>query len=221
MEGTGQAASTGDAGTGGTPASSGGTPTPSAPPPAGGLSQEQVNRLVGEARTEGRSSGERSLLESLGVESVEALKATVTAAKEAEAARLTETERLTRERDEAKRLAEQAQARAEETMRLSRLETELLASGVKPERIPAALRLVDLSTVTVTGNEVTGAKEAAEKLVEQFPEWKGSAAASGSNGGVGAADASRGGPGSVGEVDFRTASREEYERELHRFGIRT
>ncbi len=77
----------------------GGQPPANEPKPNAGdqggktFSQDDVNTLVGNARKEGRTSGEKALLESLGLQSVDDLKGIIKAAKDAEEANKTELQK--------------------------------------------------------------------------------------------------------------------------------
>lgn len=76
----------------------GGAPASEQTPDAGAsggktFTQEEVNRLVGDARKDGRSSGEKSLLESLGLKSADDLKGIVQSAREAEEKNKTELQK--------------------------------------------------------------------------------------------------------------------------------
>jgi hypothetical protein len=121
------------------------------------------------------------------------------------------------EATEIKKLTERAQAAearadtlaADYTARTT-LEGALRDAGVKAERIPLALRLVDLAALEVNGTEVSGVTEAVETVRATSPEWFGRPVFS-------APDASHDGSG---HAEYRTASHAEYRRELARYNLR-
>jgi len=170
------------------------------------LSQGELDKIAGKARQEGRTAAERELMASLGVDSLDTAKARIQAAQAAEDAQKTELEKATEERNKAVAERERAEQLALNAVSMARLEGALRDAGLKPERIPAAMKLADLSTLKVEGTEVTGVAEAVEALKATSPEWFGA-----NKGGAPDASAPSGTP-----VDFRTdkeaASRELYEK---------
>lgn len=173
------------------------------------FSQADLDRIAGQSRSEGRTQAEKELLEKLGIADVDSAKAAIAAAKELEDAKKTEVEKLTEERNKAKAEAEEATKAAAGAVALARLEGSLRDAGIKPERIPAALKLADLSAVVVSGTDVEGVDKAVEGVKATSPEWFGKPAA--------APDASLGRPD---PTDFRTASKDERAKALEQYGIR-
>lgn len=95
-------------------------------------------------------------------------------ADKAHADAMSETERLKADRDAAEKRAADREAAADR--RLVAAEARLIAAGlnVRPDRVGALLRLVDLSGVDVTDGEPdAGAiKSAVETAIKDFPEWR-------------------------------------------------
>lgn len=175
------------------------------------LTQGDVDRLVGDARTKARTAAEKELLEKLGVPDFDAAAATIKAAKDAEDAGKTEAERLTAENERLKAEAERATKLATSTLALTRVEGALRDAGLKPERIQAAMKLIDLDSLKVEGTDVTGIAEAVERLKTETPEFFGTTRRT-------AADATGG--TDPGATDYRTAPREDVAKALRdRFGI--
>lgn len=74
------------------PGTNGGEQTPGSDEPK--LTQTEANRLIGQARKQGRESGLSDLLKELGFEKADDLKALITEARDRKAAELTEAEKL-------------------------------------------------------------------------------------------------------------------------------
>jgi len=176
------------------------------------LSQEDVNRLVGEARTSAKSSATKELLESLGVTDLDAAKAAIEAAKAADDAAKTEVERLTERATKAEADAEAERKRSTELLARTELKGALRDAGITPERIDAAMKLADTTGLVVDGTDVTGIPEVIEGVKALSPEWFGKQA-------PGAVDANQGG-GAGGEVDFRSASRDELKQAALALGVK-
>lgn len=104
-------------------------------------------------------------------------KAEADAAK-AEAAELrqaqeTEQETVKRERDEARVEAEQAKARADRLLIDTALRDAAAEAGVAPAKIRRFVRMVEREGLEIDSDgEVTGAEEAVETLLEEYPEFK-------------------------------------------------
>lgn len=176
------------------------------------FSQADMDRVAGESRTGGRSQAEKDLLAKLGVDSVEAAEAALKVVKDAEEANKTELQKATERADAAEKERDRASELALRSVALSRLEGQLRDAGINPERIPAALRLVDLANLKVEGTEVTGVPEAIESVKSTSPEWFGKPAPRT------AADAST---GETGDTDYRTADRSTVADVLYKeYGIR-
>lgn len=177
----------------------------------GKFTQEDLDRIAGSARTEGRTVAERELLKSLGVSDLDAAKSLLKAAKDAEDAQKTELEKAQAEVERLKTEAESARTEAHVSRATSALEIALRDAGINPERAEAAKRLVDLSTLKVEGTTVEGIDAAVAELKTTSPEWFGVKSVSPPN----ASD-----PGGSQLPDFRTASQDERDRALAAYGVR-
>ena len=175
----------------------------------GRFTQEDLDRVAGDARSEGRKVAERDVLKGLGVADLETAKATIEAAKKLEDDQKTESQKAQEEIVRLRGEAEAANAEARNSRIQSALELRLRDSGLNPERSVAAMRLVDLSKLDVKGVEVVGLDDAVTELKAQSPEWFGVRTSP--------PDASRGG---TAPTDFRTASPEERDKALAKFGVR-
>ncbi|MGH9917515.1 MAG: hypothetical protein ACRD6W_01380 [Nitrososphaerales archaeon] len=176
----------------------------------GKFTQEDLDRVAGEARADGRKSGEKELLKSIGVEDVETAKTALKTAKDAEDASKTESQKLQEENAKLKADTEAAQAEARATRVNTALALKIRDAGINPNRASAALKLVDASKLEVKGDEIVGLDEAVKELKAQSPEWFG---APGS-----IPDASGGGGNNA--PDFRTGSADDRDKALAKYGIR-
>jgi hypothetical protein len=176
------------------------------------FTQADLDRIAGEARANGRSTAETDLLKTLGVTDLDAAKALLAEAKAAEDAKLSEVERLTKERDEAKQEADRTLQTATQLLALTKLEGALRDSGINPERIPAAMKLVDTTGLKVDGLEVAGIPEAIEAVKASTPEWFGKVTPRPSS-----PDATG---GAVGDVDYRKASRDELAEAARKYNVK-
>ena len=175
----------------------------------GKFTQDDLDRIAGESRKDGRASAERELLKSLGVTDLDTIKVSIEAAKVAEEEKKTELQRSQEETAQLRAEAEAAKAESRASRVESALQLSLRDAGINPERAAAAMRLVDSSKLEVDGGEVKGLDEAVKELKSQSPEWFGPKFTP--------PDAS--GSGSP-PPDFKTASAEERDKELRKYGIK-
>ncbi len=175
----------------------------------GKFTQEDLDRIAGESRKDGRTVAERELLKTLGVPDLDSAKAALEAAKTLEDEKKTELQKAQEEAAKLREEAETARSDAKASRISTALELALRDSGINPERSSAAMRLVDLSKLEVNGADVTGLEDAVKDLKAQSPEWFGAKIsppdASGSSGGA---------------ADFKTASAAQRDKELSRYGIK-
>lgn len=133
------------------------------------FTQDEVNKLVAKARRQGGQSERKNLVETLGVESVDAAAEALRAQREAQEAEMSEAEKARAEAAEAKARAEAVEQQAREATLRANLTVELSKGRpINPERIDAALRLGVPHAVTLDSDDP--AAEAAEWLRETLPE---------------------------------------------------
>ncbi len=171
----------------------GGAPASEQAPNAGAeggktFTQEEVNRLVGDARKDGRSSGEKALLESLGLKSADDLKGIVQAARDAEEKNKTELQKAQdAATNAASALEEEKRQRVEEhdafTRRLLDGEIRIAASAavmdkdgkkvVRPafrkEALDDVTLLIDRTSITEKNGKFEGLDKALETLAKSKP----------------------------------------------------
>lgn len=176
--GTGQAGEGGNAdGAGGGDGAAVGSPAGTDPngdgqgPAKVEMTQEQIDAMIAKRIGQARKGWEKDLGDY------------------AEAQGQTEAERLTAERDAARRQAEEAVATANQRLVAAEAQTVALDAGANPKRVAALLRLTDLGDVDVSDSgEVDAAalKAAVTKALAEYPEFKADAqhgAQQGSSGG--------------------------------------
>jgi len=183
-------------------------PASSTPPSTAGISQEEVDRIAGQARTEGRSAAEKALLEQLGVSDLDAAKEALRVAKEVEDAKKSETERLQEQIKTLEEEKDRIASGALEALTNSKIELALKDAGIKTERLAAALRLADKSLIKSDGGEIEGVSEVVSGIKNESPEWFGAS--------LTAPDASG---GSSSSTDFRSADAQTVKRELAKLNI--
>lgn len=177
------------------------------------LRQGELDGIAGKARQAGRDAAEKDLLAKLGVADIDAATAIIAANKAAEDAQKTELQKAIERAESAEKEREAATKSATTILAVTRVEGSLRDAGVKPERLASALKLVDLSLVKVDGTDVSGVAEVVESVKAMSPEWFGPAKPGG------APDASG---GRLPVTDFRSATKEELDRELYeKYGVRT
>ena len=133
------------------------------------FTQDEVNKLVAKARRQGGQSERKSLVETLGVESVDAAAEVLRAQREAQAAEMSEADKARAEAAEALARAEAVERQAREATLRADLTVELSKGRpINPERVEAALRLGVPHALTLDSDEP--AAEAAEWIRETLPE---------------------------------------------------
>ena len=148
----------GQPGAGGTPP--GGDP-PRDNPPAKTFTQEEVNRMMGTARAEGRSTA----LEGVNLDQ---LRADAAKGKELQEAAKTDLERATARAEEAEKTAAAATASAQQTAVTSEIRVQASVLGGDPDAVAALVDRTGISYIGQTG-AVAGAKEAVEALLTAKP----------------------------------------------------
>jgi hypothetical protein len=96
-----------------------------------------------------------------------------------ERSKMDAAERAQAERDEARKQAEEATNSSKRAVAEARVETALLAAGIKQGRIDAVARLVNLDDVMGADDPKTAAADAVRQVLADFPEFKPTPGASG------------------------------------------
>lgn len=139
----------------------------------GKFTQEDLDRIAGASRTDGRDHATKELLKELGFEDLDTAKAARKAQTDAEEAGKTELQKALDRAAALELETEAAKSEARSVLVSTRLENELRDAGANPDRLALALRNVDATTLSVEDGKVTGAKEAVAALKEATPEWFG------------------------------------------------
>lgn len=160
-----------DGGGGGGPTPPAPAPTPPAPapapaaPPAGYLSQDEVNRISAQQKEEGKRAAEKAMADALGV-TLEEAKAIVERQKQAELAAMSDAERAKAEAETEKAAAVQANAEAQRILTGAKVTAALVASGV-----PAAkLELVGRMVVVAPDADDAAIQAAVDSIKTTMPE---------------------------------------------------
>jgi hypothetical protein len=143
-------------------------------------SQEELNRIAGNARKEGRQTAMSEVLKALGVEKVEDAQAIVAAHKQAQESQQTEAQKLQAKADAAEKKAQEAEGLARRAlvdtaiklgaMRLTvkQGEAEQVLRARNPELLLQVIGRADLQ-VDLASGQVTGVSEALTKLATSDP----------------------------------------------------
>lgn len=142
--------------------------------PGKALSQEDVNKLLGKVRDEGRKTGEKTLLEAAGFDSAEQLNEAIKELQTLKRAKLTDDERLKVDLDAAQKKLQDAETKSQQAAEAARVATinaeiaKLAASRFAS--VDAVLRLVDRGEIKVTEDgSVEGVSQALDKVAENYP----------------------------------------------------
>lgn len=147
------------------------------PPPAGAteqpvgstFTQEQVNKLMGSVREEGRKSAEHALLEKYGVKSQDEIAAILEAHRKGEADKLSELEKVQKEYAKAQARLQEIETENKNLKTRSAFDetvTELNLKFVNPKAAADAFILLDAAIVT---DESKGMKAAIKQLFDERP----------------------------------------------------
>lgn len=147
---------------------SGGKAKPPQEPDGSTFTQDDVTRIAAREKDQGKRSGQREILDMLGVESVDDVKSFMDKQREAEEARMTEADKAKKaaERDKAEAEAIRAEALAERYN--ARVERELLKAGVAEGSIAKVSRLVEVDDPANADSEVITA--AVADLRKEMPQ---------------------------------------------------
>lgn len=172
-------------------------PDPTPTPPVRTFTQEEVNRLVGEARTQARTKSQTDLLTQLNVANPEEALTLISSAREAAQANLTELERVKQEAEAARLRAEEAQRLADEREQALRAERRNTALSLQLAQagavdVEAAVLLINQGDTSALLNEdgtantaaITSAVEALKKSKTYLftsSNYKGLPSSAGSN----------------------------------------
>lgn len=142
--------------------------------------QKDFDKKAGDLRSEGRQAATNNLLKELGLDSVDSLKNAVTEYRTIQQATETEVEALQRqakEKDdaivEANRLRAEAEAKAEQTLANSKLETALVGAGVDSKRLAKIIGDGSLPAPKVEDGKVAGVEAFVAAAKQEYPEWFG------------------------------------------------
>ncbi len=161
------------------------------------MSQEDLDRLVGDRVRRAEASTGEGLAKAAGFENLEAMQAAAKATKARDEDEKSDLDKATEARTAAERDRDETLQRLErETIRNAFI-TEAGQAKIPADRIDDALAIADLDSVTIKDGKVQGVSEAVKALVEAKPWLMGEA---NEKGGTGAADGGARGNGKGAKI---------------------
>jgi hypothetical protein len=142
---------------------------------SGGVTQEDLSRLLAREKTQGGRAAVKKLLGDLGFDNSEALTAFVTTKRDADQAALTEVERREQAAEEKLRTAEAREAQALARERAAIRRAALGGLGATGDDLDDAVLLVDRALHDQPDADEEAVVAAAEQLKERRPELFGQA----------------------------------------------
>jgi hypothetical protein len=143
--------------------------------PNGGVTQEDLSRLLAREKTQGGRAAVKKLLGDLGFDNSEALTEFITTKREAEQAALTEVERREQAAEEKLRSAETREAQALARERAAIRHAALGGLGATGDDLDDAVLLIDRALHDQLDADEAAVVAAAEQLKERRPELFGQA----------------------------------------------
>ena len=141
-------------------------PEPAPTPPPAAVTQEQIDKLMGRARSEGKSTATREIHDELGADDIESAKAVITAHQERVDADKTEVDRAKDEAVQAKREAEQARAETAQAQLSVRVDRALVEANVETNALSHIAELIKVDP-SATDDEI---REAIDTLKGDIPQ---------------------------------------------------
>ncbi|WP_075662437.1 hypothetical protein [Streptomyces acidiscabies] len=138
--------------------------------PNGGVTQEDLSRLLAREKTQGGRAAVKKLLGDLGFDSSEALTEFITTKRDAEQAALTEVERREQVAEEKLRSAETREAQALARERAAIRRAALGGLGATGDDLDDAVLLIDRALHDQPDADEAAVAAAAEQLKERRPE---------------------------------------------------
>lgn len=129
------------------------------------FSQEEINRMVGEARTKSRTTATADLMRELGVENADELKTILQERKDAADKESTELDKATKKADEHEGKAKASEAKADALVLTGRIEKALIRGGLSVDAAERARRLIEVDS-KATDDEL---KAEVESLKKEMP----------------------------------------------------
>ncbi|MXM62134.1 hypothetical protein GR925_01370 [Streptomyces sp. HUCO-GS316] len=138
--------------------------------PSGGITQDDLSRLLAREKTQGGRAAVKKLLGDLGFETSEALTEFITTKRDADQAALTEVERREQAAAEKLKVAEAREAQAVTRERAAIRRAALAGLGAAGEDLDDAVLLIDRALVDQPDADEGAVIAAAEQLKERRPE---------------------------------------------------
>ncbi|MFI7136559.1 hypothetical protein ACIBQ5_01965 [Streptomyces massasporeus] len=144
-------------------------------PQSGGVTQDDLSRLLAREKTQGGRAAVKKLLGELGFDTSEALTEFITTKRDADQAAMTEVERRERAAEEKLKAAEAREAQALTRERAAIRRAALAGLGAAGDDLADAVLLIDRALLDQPDADEDAVTAAAEQLKERRPELFGQA----------------------------------------------
>lgn len=134
------------------------------------LSQAELDKLVSQNKSKGKTEGQKELLKTLGYDSADDLQAVLNSVKEAENAKKTELERANEQLETSTKTISELESEVK-TLRANNV---ALGMGVKSDSVEDVVALAGRNV-----NEETGIEDAIKVVIEKYPNFLENAEAEG------------------------------------------
>lgn len=138
------------------------------------FSQEEINRLVGEARTKARTGATTDLMKELGVESPEELKTILQERKDAADKEASELSKANKRADDNEAKAKTHEAKADELVLTGRVEKALIRAGLSVEAAERARKLIEVDSKATDDDLKTEVENLKKDMPGLFADGDGS-----------------------------------------------
>ncbi|MCK8431829.1 hypothetical protein G3I77_01970 [Streptomyces sp. D2-8] len=139
-------------------------------PPSGGVTQDDLSRLLAREKTQGGRAAVKKLLGDLGFDTSEALTEFITTKRDADQAAMTEVERREQAAEEKLKAAEAREAQALTRERAAIRRAAIGGLGAAGDDLDDAVLLIDRALHDQPDADETAVAAAAEQLKERRPE---------------------------------------------------
>jgi len=130
------------------------------------FSQDEMSRIATREKEQGKRSGQREVLDSLGFKSLEDAQSFTKTLQDAESAKLSEADRTKKEAEAERDAAKRERLEAKQERFQARLERQLLTAGVAEAQVAKVTKLVE-SDVDSSDEEITAS---IAELKESMPQ---------------------------------------------------
>jgi len=136
--------------------------------PSKTFTQEDLTRIAAREKDQGKRSGQREILDLLGIDSVEGVQEYVKKQEDAESARMSEADKAKAAADKDRAEAEDIRAEAVNERYNARVERELLKAGVADGAITKVSRLIDAEVASNAEEIATAVADLKAEMPQLF-----------------------------------------------------